>query len=329
MMKNAVSVGTATAEPGARAKGVIEVSRLANGDMITLPVHVINGVKDGPRLWVNAALHGNEFNGVISALRFVEAIDPSQLAGVVIVTPISNPLAFYARARFSPHDGGNLGESYPGTPTGPITRQIAFHHFNEIRKNADFLIDLHASGVTNCSKSYSVLKYCGHPETEKRALDLLLVNGIHLNCSVDTLGKNDEPVPLTGSLDLECMKIGIPSFMLELGHANRVEEEIVQSGFDGLMNSLRHLKMIEGDVVKHENQVVTTERFIVRCKASGLVVQAVKPHDHVRAGDLLCRVYDPFGSLLEEVHAEKDMHIISLKEDCVASSGDRVAFGAA
>ncbi|TKT74448.1 M14 family metallopeptidase [Aquamicrobium sp. LC103] len=328
-MNYAVSVGTATAKPGERAKGVIEVSRLASGDMVTLPVHVINGAKDGPRLWINAALHGNEFNGIISALRLVEAIDPAELSGAVIITPISNPLAFYARARFSPQDGGNLGESYPGAATGPITKQIAFHHFNEVKKNADYLIDLHASGVTNRSKSYSVLKYSGHPETEKRALDLLLVNGIHLNCSVDTLGKNDEPVPLTGSLDLECMQIGIPSFMLELGHANRVEEDVVQSGFNGLVNSLRHLKMIEGEVVKHEGQVVTTERFIVRCKRSGLVVQAVQPHDHVHRGDILCRIYDPFGELLEEVCAEKDMHIISLKEDCVASSGDRVAFGAA
>jgi predicted deacylase len=328
MLKD-VSVGTARARSGERAQGVIEVARLASGELVTLPVHVINGAKDGPRLWVNAALHGNEFNGVISALRLVEKIDPSELSGALIVTPISNPLAFFAKSRFTPHDGGNLGESYPGKPVGPITKQIAFHHFEEIKTNADCLIDLHASGVTNCSRSYSVLKYAGYPETERRALDLLLTNGIHLNCSIDTLGKNDEPVPLTGSLDMECMALGIPSFMLELGHANRVEEEIVQSGLFGLENAMRYLGMIAGEVATFPNQVVTTERFIVRCTKSGLAVQACKPHDHVKSGDVLTRIYDSHGALLEEVRAEKNMHIISLKEDCVATSGERVVFGAA
>ncbi|MBX5272715.1 hypothetical protein HJB99_29335 [Rhizobium sp. NLR17b] len=328
-MFKTVTVGTASAAPGSKAQGVIEVAPLANGDMVTLPVHVINGAKDGPRLWINAAIHGNEFNGVISSLRLIEKIDPAELSGALIVTPISNPLAFFARARFTPHDGGNLGESYPGKPTGPITKQIAYHHFEEIRKNADYLIDLHASGVTNASKSYSVLKYAGYPEAEKRALDLLMTNGIHLNCTVDTLGENDEPVPLTGSLDLECMALGIPSFMLELGHSLRVEEEVVASGLFGLENSMRHLGMIAGEVTSFARQVVTAKRFIVRCTKSGLAVQARQPHDFVKAGDVLTRIYDSFGTLLEEVRAEEDMHIISLKEDCVATSGDRVVFGAA
>lgn len=324
-----VSVGTAKAASGQKAQGVIEVAPIANGEMVELPVHIVNGAKNGPRLWVNGAIHGNEFNGVVSALRLVEKIDPAELSGVLIVTAISNPLAFFAKTRLTPHDGGNLGESYPGKPVGPITKQIAYCHFEEIKKNADCLIDLHASGATNCSKSYSVLKYAGHTDTEKRALDLLLSSGIHLNCTVDTLGKNDEPVPLTGSLDMECMALGIPSFMLELGHANRVEEEVVQSGLFGLENSMRHLGMIAGEVTRFPHQVVTKERFIVRCKKSGLAVQACSPHDFVKAGDVLTRIYDTFGNLLEEVIAAKDMHIISLKEDCVTTSGDRVVFGAA
>lgn len=328
-MLNTVTVGTAKAECGQKAQGVIEVAPLASGEMVTLPVHIINGAKDGPRLWVNAALHGNEFNGVISALQLVEQIDPAELSGVLIVTPIANPLAFFAKQRFSPHDGGNLGESYPGRPVGPITKQIAYHHFEEIKKNADCLIDLHASGVTNCSKSYSVLKLAGHAKTEKRALDLLMTTGIHLNCTVDTLGKNDEPVPLTGSLDLECMALGIPSFMLELGHANRVEDQIVKDGLDGMKNAMRFLGMIAGEVSIYPEQVVTKERFIVRCTKSGLAVQACRPHDHVKAGAVVTRIYDSFGALIEEVRAVKDMHIISLKEDCVTVSGERVVFGAA
>jgi predicted deacylase len=325
-MKQDIQVGSAFASPGMTANGVIAAGELANGEHITLPVIVINGANPGPCVWVNAALHGNEVNGVMTALRVARGVDAKTLHGSIIVTPISNPLAFQARTRLTPHDGGNLGESYEGDPAGSITRQIAFAHFQEVQKHAEYMIDLHAAGVTNRSKPYSVLKYAGHRETEARALDLLLKMGIFLNCAVDTLEKNDEPVPLTGSLDMVCMARGIPAFMLELGHSGRVEEAVIAAAYEGIRNGLRHLKMVDGDTIDFPDSVLTTQRYLVRCQKSGLVVQRKDPHDFVKQGECLAVIVDRFGLVLEEIFAPKDLYIISVKEDCVASAGDRVAF---
>jgi len=322
-----VTIGTARARSGSRATGEIVVNRVVTGEAVSLPVIVVNGSADGPRLWINAGQHGSEVCGVAAAIDAANLIDPGKLRGAVIVTPVSNPLAFQSKVRLTPNDGGNLGESYPGSATGTITQQIAHHHFAAIRANADYLVDMHSSGVTQFSKSYSVLKLSGHPETEARAMGFLLSMGIHLNCSVNTLGETSEPVPLSGSLDLACMAAGIPAFMIELGNTSRIEPHVAEEGAAGLLKSLLHLGMLDGAALSFEGQIVTRRRFIVRCTCSGFVRQLHRPHDFVAKGHPITRITDLYGTTLEEVLAPSELYIVSLKEDGVATAGDRVAFG--
>lgn len=326
-MKDTLQIGTAVAAPGSRATGEIQVGVLANGSEVTIPVTIVNGALPGPVLWLNAALHGNEFNGVVASIQATNAIDPQQLRGAVVCTPVSNPLAFQGKQRFSLYDQMNLGECYPGNPNGPMTEKIAYAHFREVKRKATYLVDYHASGVSNFAAPYSVLKLCGNPETERMAEELLLAFGIHLNCKINTMGKLNEPVPVNGSLDLECMRNGIPSFMLELGHAGRLEPDIVEFAVKGTNNIMKFLRMIPGEADVHRNQVVVNERYIIRSQTSGIVIQEKKPHDFVRKGERIAQIIDLYGNVVEHVVAPKDVHLISLKEDCVANAGDRIAFG--
>lgn len=326
-MKEALQVGTAIADPGSRAVGYIKVDTLANGNEVCIPVIVVNGASEGPVLWLNAALHGNEFNGVLASIQATNGIDAKQLRGAVVCTPVSNPLAFQGKQRFSLYDQMNLGECYPGNAKGQMTERIAYAHFLEVKRKATCLVDYHASGVTNFAAPYSVLKLCGHPETERKAEELLLAFGIHLNCKINTMGELNEPVPVNGSLDLECMRNGIPSFMLELGHAGRLEPDIVEFAIKGTNNIMKHLRMIPGEADIHHQQVVVNERYIIRSNTSGIVVQEKKPHDFVRKGERIAHIIDLFGNVVETIVAPKDVYLISLKEDCVANAGDRIAFG--
>jgi len=328
MSSTSITVGTASARPGERATGVIPAGQLALGQPIDLPVMIVNGTHDGPTLWINASLHGNELNGVQVASAIANLLDPDALYGALICTPVANPLAFQAKVRLTPQDGRNLGQCYPGDANGEITQRIAHAHFAEVARHADALIDLHASGVTNRAKPYGVLKFSGFPETEARAVDLLRAFGIFLNCTIDTLVPTDEPVPLTGSLDLACMALGIPAFMTEIGHAGRLEPEIVSFGIEGVRNSLRHLGMLKEEETQFPGSVFGTKRFIVRCNASGIVVQHHEPHDFVARGDVIATIQDVYGAVIEQVLAPVDLYILSLKEDAVAAAGDRVAFGA-
>ncbi|NUQ79038.1 MAG: deacylase, partial [Polyangiaceae bacterium] len=49
-------------EPGTTARLEIPVMRLVTQGEISIPVVVVHGERPGPRLWLSAALHGDELN---------------------------------------------------------------------------------------------------------------------------------------------------------------------------------------------------------------------------------------------------------------------------
>jgi predicted deacylase len=82
------SVGTATAAPGQKSTGYLEVP--AGLDAATnIPVIVINGEKRGPVLALVSGAHGTEYTSIIALEKLINLIDPSQIAGTVILLPSS------------------------------------------------------------------------------------------------------------------------------------------------------------------------------------------------------------------------------------------------
>ena len=77
------SVGTATAAPGQKSTGYLEVP--AGVDAATsIPVIVINGEKRGPVLALVSGAHGTEYTSIIALERLINLLDPSQISGTVI-----------------------------------------------------------------------------------------------------------------------------------------------------------------------------------------------------------------------------------------------------
>ena len=81
------SVGTATAAPGQKSTGHLEVH--AGVDAVTnTPVIVINVEKRGPVLALVSGAHGTEYT-VIAIEKLINLLDPSQIVGTVILVPAS------------------------------------------------------------------------------------------------------------------------------------------------------------------------------------------------------------------------------------------------
>lgn len=324
-MQKTFNVGTACAKTNEKATGAIPVCEYTDGSAFDIPVMIANGIKEGPVLWLNAALHGNELNGVIGVMEIFKEIDTSKLCGALVCTPICNPLAFFHKQRLSFQDGLNLGEAYPGNENGQLTERLAYAHLNAIKGIADYFLDFHASGVTHFAKPYTVYKLCGYPETEARIEEMLKAFGIYINCGVNTLAKTDEPVKLSGSLDIELIKAGIPAFMLEIGNAAHLERHYVDMVKNGTYNVMRHFKMLDGQEKAHE-QVFVKSRGIIRCKKGGLSSPVVVPYQFLKKGELITRILNTCGEVIEDVTAPNDLYILSVKEDVVAQAGERVVF---
>ena len=84
--------------PG-KAVGFIEHGSSADGTILQSAVHVIVGAQEGPVLYVQSAIHGDEVNGVEVLRRLLMELDPNTLQGVLIVVPIANISGFTQHRR--------------------------------------------------------------------------------------------------------------------------------------------------------------------------------------------------------------------------------------
>ena len=60
---------------------------------------------------------------------------------------MANPLAFAARSRQTPLDGGNLARCFPGRSDGTVTERIADCLTRSVIAGSDLVIDLHSAGA--------------------------------------------------------------------------------------------------------------------------------------------------------------------------------------
>ena len=123
---------------GEKAYFTIPVGELAHKAMVMVPVIVAVGEQDGPTLWINGTVHGDELNGSYGAWELVRELDLKKLKGIIIVTPIANPLAFECRNKISAIDSMDMDTAFPGDPEGMFTQRIAYILYNEI-KNISFV----------------------------------------------------------------------------------------------------------------------------------------------------------------------------------------------
>lgn len=325
-MKNDIRIGTILARPGEKINGKLRIDNIANGTEIYLPIIIINGKNEGPVLYLNSAIHGNELNGIFVIIKIAKKITPQKLNGSLICTPVANPLSYQDRDRISRLDGLNLGESFPGNPNGQMTERIAYILLNVIRENANYLIDFHSVGMGHRSKPYAVFKLSGKPEIDKKTEEMAKMFGVNLLCKLDLKKALSEPSPLSGSLDFNCVLNNIPSFMAEVGHAGLLEKDAVEFAFEGTINLMKHIGLISGEPTTNENQVILTKREVIRCNCSGLAILDTEPHEFTKKGARIAHIVNFFGDIVEEIKAPKDIYIINLTCDPVVNAGDRIAF---
>lgn len=235
------------AEAGQKASGLITVAELSHGGAVKMPVLIINGAAPGPCLWLNGAIHGDELNGPIAIRSIMHRLDPAELAGSVIATPISNPLALQARQKNTPQDGFDLDMQFPGNPEGTLSQRMAAILFGQIKRRATVLIDFHTLGSYFSALPYTVFKRV--PTAEDAVCDqaeaLARVFDGSAHCRVDLGGTLSElPGNVAGFLDVQCLQHGIPAFMAEIGTGGLLEREMVAFGERGIAAVLAKLGMM-------------------------------------------------------------------------------------
>ena len=65
----------------------------------TLPVQVLRGTKDSPRLFVSGAIHGDELNGTEIIRQLLKRSTLKRLRGTLLLVPMVNVYGFLQHSR--------------------------------------------------------------------------------------------------------------------------------------------------------------------------------------------------------------------------------------
>lgn len=281
--------GGACIKPGTRATVELPMARLYTNNAMTLPVQVVHGRSSGPVLFVSAAVHGDEINGIEIIRRLLISRSLTKLRGTLLAIPVVNPFGFIQRSRYLP-DRRDLNRSFPGTAKGSSAGRLAHMFMTEIVKRSDFGIDLH-TGSNFRTNLPQVRAYLDDPDTIKLATAF--------GAPIVVPSELRE-----GSLREVVATLGKPILVYEGGEALAFNEPAIRTGLKGILKSMRYLGMLPPNKTdKHRPPIITDRTSWVRASMSGTFSLKVKLGDVVKQGDLLGVMSNPFGHEQEEVRA--------------------------
>ncbi len=312
----------------ARTAGALPVGTMSSGVAIELPFIAVRGARPGKTLWLHGQVHGDEVNGVVAAVRFVNDLDPPSLSGNVVVTPTVNPHGLDSRQKRNPYDGIDLDQIFPGNASGLISERLAHALFSEVREVADVLINLHTMTPLFDSKPYTVYKrYPAGGIDEDMLLRAMAPFRPHVACRIEVGSKNELPGNMAGALDYQCLKAGILSFMLELGGGSRLEPENVAVAERGFLGLAQQIGILPGTSAHMPSSLTrVTQRAWFFANAGGLFVAECETAQHLVAQARIGTTTNMAGACVETVQVPRDGLVIGIRNDPIVHTGDRIAF---
>lgn len=305
-------IGGTTIKSGTRQELGIPIARLVTGANVELPLLVMHGRTDGPTVWLDAAIHGDEVCGVEIIRRVVAAINPRTIRGTLIAVPIVNVHGFMNRDRYLP-DRRDLNRSFPGSARGSLASQIAHLMMTEVVQRSDVGIDLH-TGSDHRSNLPHIRADLDDPQTR----ELAEVFGAPVMVHAQTRD---------GSLRQAARDVGARVLLMEGGEAWRWDAAAIATGVAGVQRVLAHVDMIDSPDGATEGLTSIESRRTkwVRSNRSGILQVNAILGAQVVAGEPLGTIYDSFGRRLAGVRAPLSGIVIGRSESPLVNRGDAVA----
>jgi len=310
MTQPPLTINGNTFGPGTRTTIDLPVGRLYTHTPITMPVHVVNGKKPGPRLFISAAIHGDEINGVEIIRRLLKLPALKRIKGTIIAVPIVNVHGLINHSRYLP-DRRDLNRSFPGTEKGPLASRLAYIFMKEIVSQSTHGIDLH-TGALHRDNLPQIRANLDHEETNNlaHAFDVPVIISSNLR---------------DGSLREAAAEHGIPMLLYEAGEALRFDEVCIRAGVKGIINVMRSLEMLppsKSTKKKHIEPVVARSSAWVRASDSGILRAMIPLGSRVKKDTLLGIVGDPFGETESKISSSFNGIVIGRTNLPLVNEGD-------
>ncbi|MFI4916032.1 MAG: succinylglutamate desuccinylase/aspartoacylase family protein [Phycisphaerales bacterium JB060] len=295
--------------PGIGREGRLVVSESYAGVDIAIPFSVWKGPKDGPAVFITAAVHGDEINGT-GAIRHILMNWPFELAaGTLVMVPVVNLMGFERHSRYLP-DRRDLNRSFPGSLDGSLAARLANAVFEGIVKPCQYGIDLHTAAVRRTN--FPNVRADLHDE---KVASFARAWGAELTMH----GVGPE-----GSLRAAACQAGVPTIILEAGEVWKVEPTYVEHAVRGIRNCLIHLGMVQGEPEPPAYRIEADKSKWVRANNGGFLSFHVGPGDFVNQGDAIATNTDLLGVEKNVVEAPRSGIILGMTTIPSVSPGDPI-----
>jgi uncharacterized protein len=324
--QSAFQVGTASARPGQKATGFIEVP--PGPDAATsIPVAVVNGAKPGPVLALVSGSHGTEYASIIALERVIQTLDPAQVSGTVIIVPLVNIQSFEQKVpHVNPVDGKSMNRFYPGRQDGSQTERASWLITKQIVERCDYLVDYHGGDLDENLRPYAYWPKSGNAQQDAVTHDMVLAFGLdHI------IIWSDRPKDPNASryLDNTANTRGKPAIAVEAGYAGTVQPDDVALLVNGTFSLMRYLKMLPGSATVVANPVWIGKIDTVTSDHAGIFYPQVQRGTYVSQGMKIGYVTDFFGNVIYEARAPAAGVILYIcavptmkKDDTIANVGE-------
>jgi uncharacterized protein len=302
-VRGQVQVGTAKGIPGRAVRGAIAVAEGSDGSPISLPVTVVTGTRPGPVVWVDAASHGDEYGGPRALQEVVRGLDPETMSGALVAVFVANPPALRGLQRVNPSldDLADMGDAFPGRARF-ATERIAAALTENVRRAADYFIDLHTGG--DRFRQHPFVFYTLTPAIPDARYDDL-ARGFGLPTlwrDANRIFPNDATTTFAAA--------GVPSFLLEVGGGQPLDSADLRLQADAVRSFLRKVGVLPGEPARPALTAVVTGYRIVTNARGGFFEAAVRPGDRVHEGSVLGRIFDVYGDPVETLAAPAGTDIV-------------------
>ena len=271
-------------EPGERQNLRYGISETYLGDPVRIPVTVINGERSGPTVFLSAAAHGDELNGIEVVREVAHEWDLADLAGTLVCLPVMNVPGFLAQQRYLPIYDRDLNRSFPGREDSTSAKRMAARIFDNFVAPCDFGIDFHTStrGRTNMLHVRA--------DMSDGAVDRL-ARAFGSNVIIDSEGSD-------GVLRTEATRVGIPTVTVEMGEAHRFQRGLIDDALAGVESVFAEYELLESPSVRWPGWRTViddaNEKTWIRADAGGIVDMHHERGSLVREGERICTLTNPF-----------------------------------
>ena len=302
------SIGDHQVAPGARKTVELPVSVLANHTAINLPIHVINGVKPGPVMFISGVVHGDEILGVEVVKRVVAHPSLRELSGTLLAVPIVNAFGFINHSRYMP-DRRDLNRSFPGSDRGSLASLLADLFMREVVTRSQFGIDVHTAALHREN-----LPQIRISPDEPELLELANA----FAPPVILISKLRD-----GTLRQCARENGVQVLLYEAGEALRFNENAIETGVNGILRVMAAIGMVgKAPAAAADGTVISTSSSWLRAPEGGILRTFFRVGDHVLKDQHVGEISNPLGDLSVPVVAEAEGVIVGRTNLPVVNRGD-------